>query len=156
MNAELFKRYAEDVQERFGLSREQMFAKKKQQEYVDARQMLYLLCDRSGMRISYIERYMKEIEEALIQTVEAKNGTAKRLRTEGVKIAAKTGSAQNSKYKEPHSWVSGYFPADNPKIAFTAFVEGGGSGGKGATEVAKIFVDAYLEKEKNKDKIKGK
>jgi len=40
MNAELFKRYAEDVQERFGLSREQMFAKKKQQEYVDARQML--------------------------------------------------------------------------------------------------------------------
>jgi len=61
MNAELFKRYAEDVQERFGLSREQMFAKKKQQEYVDARQMLYLLCDRSGMRISYIERYMKEI-----------------------------------------------------------------------------------------------
>jgi len=106
--------------------------------------------------IKYNKRYMKEIEEALIQTVEAKNGTAKRLRTEGVKIAAKTGSAQNSKYKEPHSWVSGYFPADNPKIAFTAFVEGGGSGGKGATEVAKIFVDAYLEKEKNKDKIKGK
>ena len=51
MNAELFKRYAEDVQERFGLSREQMFAKKKQQEYVDARQMLYLLCDRSVLQV---------------------------------------------------------------------------------------------------------
>ncbi len=61
MNAELFKTYAGNVQERFGISREQMFAKKKQQEYVDARQMLYLLCDRRGMRISYIERYMKEI-----------------------------------------------------------------------------------------------
>ena len=61
MNVELFRTYADNVQERFGLSKEQMFAKTRQQEYVDARQMLYLLCDRSGMRISYIERYMKEI-----------------------------------------------------------------------------------------------
>ena len=92
---------------------------------------------------------MEEIKKALVQTVEAKNGTAKRLRTNGVRVAAKTGSAQNSKYKEPHSWVSGYFPADKPEIAFTAFIEGGGSGGKDAANVAKVFIDAYLEKEKD-------
>ncbi|NDI76554.1 penicillin-binding protein 2 [Psychrilyobacter piezotolerans] len=98
--------------------------------------------------VKYNKRYMEEIKEALVQTVEAKDGTAKRLRTNGVRVAAKTGSAQNSKYKEPHSWVSGYFPADKPEIAFTAFIEGGGSGGKDAAEVAKVFIDAYLEKGK--------
>lgn len=104
------------------------------------------------IEVNYNTEYMEKIKEALVETVEATNGTAKRLRTKGIRIAAKTGSAQNSKYKEPHSWVSGYFPADKPKIAFTAFIEGGGSGGKDAAEVAKIFVDAYLEKEKNIEK----
>lgn len=102
--------------------------------------------------VKYNKRYMEEIKEALVQTVEAKDGTAKRLRTEGVRVAAKTGSAQNSKYKEPHSWVSGYFPADKPEIVFTAFIEGGGSGGKDAAEVAKVFIDAYLEKSKKNKK----
>ena len=104
------------------------------------------------IEVNYNTEYMEKIKEALVETVEATNGTAKRLRTKGIRIAAKTGSAQNSKYKEPHSWVSGYFPADKPEIAFTAFIEGGGSGGKDAAEVAKIFVDAYLEKEKNIEK----
>ena len=61
MKVELFNRYADDVQERFGLSKRQMFRKTKQQEYVDARQMLYLLCDRSNIRISYIKRYMEGV-----------------------------------------------------------------------------------------------
>ncbi|HAS79884.1 MAG TPA: penicillin-binding protein 2, partial [Fusobacteriaceae bacterium] len=104
------------------------------------------------IEVNYNTEYMEKIKEALVETVEAPNGTAKRLRTKGIRVAAKTGSAQNSKYKEPHSWVSGYFPADKPEIAFTAFIEGGGSGGKDAAEVAKIFVDAYLEKEKNIEK----
>jgi len=104
------------------------------------------------IEVNYNTEYMEKIKEALVETVEASNGTAKRLRTKGVRVAAKTGSAQNSKYKEPHSWVSGYFPADKPEIAFTAFIEGGGSGGKDAAEVAKVFVDAYLEKEKNIEK----
>jgi len=104
------------------------------------------------IEVNYNKRYMEEIKEALVQTVEAENGTAKRLRTEGVRVAAKTGSAQNSKYKESHSWVSGYFPVKEPKIVFTAFIEGGGSGGKDAAEVAKVFIDAYLEKEKNSEK----
>ena len=99
--------------------------------------------------VKYNKKYMEEIKEALIKTVEAKDGTAKRVRTKGIRVAAKTGSAQNSKYKKPHSWISGYFPADKPEIVFTAFVEGGGSGGKDAAEISKVFIDAYLEKQKN-------
>jgi len=104
--------------------------------------------------VPYKKQYMDEIEKGLIQVVEGKHGTAKVLRTPGLKIAAKTGSAQNSKYKETHGWISGYFPVGNPEIAFTAFVEGGGHGGGVSGEVTKLFIDAYLEKQKNKKENK--
>jgi penicillin-binding protein 2 len=102
--------------------------------------------------VPYSKKNMKEIEKGLIQVVEGKKGTAKVLRTPGLTIAAKTGSAQNSKYKETHGWISGYFPVGNPEISFTAFVEGGGHGGGVSGEITKLFIDAYLEKQKNRNK----
>ena len=69
MKVELFSRYIDSVQARFGLSNSQMFGKKKQQrEYVDARQMLYLLCERSNIRVSYIKRYMEEVGHKVTHT----------------------------------------------------------------------------------------
>ena len=42
-----------------------------------------------------------------------------------VKIAAKTGTAQTGvDGQEPHSWLVGFAPADNPQIAFAVLVEG--------------------------------
>ena len=104
--------------------------------------------------VNYSKKNMSEIEKGLIQVVEGKHGTAKVLRTPGVRIAAKTGSAQNSQYKETHGWISGYFPVGNPEIAFTSFVEGGGHGGGVAGEITKKFIDAYLEKKENKKDTK--
>lgn len=90
--------------------------------------------------------YYDSLNQALINTVEKNNGTTKALRTPGLKIAAKSGSAQNSRYKETHAIVAGYFPADKqPEIVFTVFLEGAGGGGSVAGKVAKKFVDKYLE-----------
>ena len=100
--------------------------------------------------VPYKKKYMDEIEKGMIQVIEGKKGTAKVLRTKGLKIAAKTGSAQNSKYKVTHGWISGYFPVGDPEISFTSFAEGGGHGGGIAGEVAKVFIDAYLEKKNKK------
>ncbi len=99
------------------------------------------------IEVNYNKEYMKRIKKALVQSVEGENGTATKLKTEGVRVAGKTGSAQNSGFEETHSWISGFFPADKPEIVFTAFVEGGGAGGKGAAKVSKAFIDAYLEKQ---------
>lgn len=94
----------------------------------------------------YPSWYYNVMNKALINTVEKKNGTAKILRTPGLKIAAKSGSAQNSKYDKTHAWVAGYFPADKkPEIVFTVLLEGAGGGGSMAGGVAKKFVDKYLE-----------
>jgi penicillin-binding protein 2 len=84
------------------------------------------------------------LNNALKETVSAKKGTAKALRTKDVVVAAKTGSAQNSG-DNTHAWTAGYFPYDDPEIVFVSFVEGGGGGGRIAAPIAKAFVDKYIE-----------
>lgn len=52
------------------------------------------------------------------------NGTAKRLNSDLLKISGKSGTAEVGVKKDKiHSWISGYFPADNPKYAYTFLCE---------------------------------
>ncbi len=97
-----------------------------------------------SVEVNYPASYYRILKDAMIGVVEEKNGTGKVLRTEGLKIAAKSGSAQNSQFKETHAWVAGYFPADNPEIVFVVLLQGAGSGGSVAGGVAKMFIDQYL------------
>lgn len=97
-----------------------------------------------NIEVKYPKEYYKILRNAMIGVVEENNGTGKVLRTKGVKIAAKSGSAQNSQFKETHAWVAGYFPADNPEIVFVVLLQGAGSGGAVAGGVAKTFIDEYL------------
>lgn len=97
-----------------------------------------------SIEVNYPDRYYKLLKDAMIGVVEEQNGTGKILRTQGLKIAAKSGSAQNSHFKETHAWVAGYFPADNPEIVFVVLLQGAGSGGAVAGGVAKKFIDQYL------------
>ncbi|MGL6118906.1 MAG: penicillin-binding protein 2 [Fusobacteriaceae bacterium] len=100
--------------------------------------------------------YFDLMDDALRRTVSDGNGTTTILRTQGLEIGAKSGSAQNSQSKISHAWVVGYFPIKNPEIVFVALLEGAGGGGKIGGGVAKKFVDKYLEI-KNRDKeIKNK
>ena len=74
------------------------------------------------------------------------NGTAKRLiDTNGYSISGKTGSAEYSSNKSlSHAWFTGFAGADDPEIAVTVIVEGGGSGGAVAAPIAKRVFDAYF------------
>lgn len=63
---------------------------------------------------------------------------------------------EKGKPKGTHSWVAGYAPADNPKIAFAVYVEYGGSGGTGAASVVEPLIQScidngYLTPSGNKD-----
>lgn len=94
--------------------------------------------------VKYPKRYYRLLKEAMLGVVEQDNGTGKTLRTKGLRIAAKSGSAQNSQFKTTHAWVAGYFPVEDPKIVFVVFLQGAGSGGSVAGAVAKQFIDEYL------------
>ncbi len=54
------------------------------------------------------------------------NGTAIALNVTGIKVAAKTGTAQVGLNNElVHSWVEGFFPYDNPRYTFALVLERG-------------------------------
>lgn len=59
MKINLFNRYAEEICDLFGITEEQLFEKSKVQNLVDARHLLYYLCNEEQMRIRYIQEYME-------------------------------------------------------------------------------------------------
>ncbi|MGM0508185.1 MAG: penicillin-binding protein 2 [Fusobacteriota bacterium] len=86
------------------------------------------------------------IKSFLRKTVE--EGTAKIIDLDQVQPAAKTGSAENNQYEDTHAWLAGYFPYDDPEIAFLSLVEGGGHGGSGAGPIVKEFLKEYVNRRK--------
>tara|TARA_B100000780_G_scaffold247258_1_gene192133 strand:+ start:155 stop:451 length:297 start_codon:yes stop_codon:yes gene_type:complete len=55
-----FLDYANSVAEEFHVTMDSIFEKNKRPMFVEARQMLYLLCREKPIRISYIQHYLKE------------------------------------------------------------------------------------------------
>jgi chromosomal replication initiator protein len=60
MKQEVFNQYVDRVVDLFGITKEAIFSKTKKREVVDARQLIYYLCAKRPMQITYIERYMNE------------------------------------------------------------------------------------------------
>lgn len=91
------------------------------------------------------EENISHIKKGLRKAVSDDGGTAKILRFPYVNVSAKTGTAQNSK-KENHAWIAGYFPSENPEIAFVALVENAGYGAVAAGPKARTFIENYYKK----------
>ncbi|MBR5151648.1 MAG: penicillin-binding protein 2, partial [Elusimicrobiaceae bacterium] len=81
--------------------------------------------------------------KALKHTVD--NGTARRVKIEGLDVYAKTGTAQN-----PHGADHGWFMAfagkkgEEPSIALAVFVEFGEGGSSAAGPIARAMLEAYF------------
>jgi penicillin-binding protein 2 len=82
------------------------------------------------------------------------NGTAAASKSADVQIAGKTGTAQNPHGKD-HALFIGYAPADNPQIAVAVVVENVGFGATWAAPIAKKMIEAYLLKDKLKQRGKN-
>jgi penicillin-binding protein 2 len=80
-------------------------------------------------------------------------GTATQIRMNDIKIAGKTGTAQNPHGKD-HALFVCYAPADNPKIAIAVVVENVGFGATYAAPIAKKLIETYLKKGSLKDQNK--
>jgi peptidoglycan glycosyltransferase len=67
-------------------------------------------------------------------------GTGVNAQIPGIRVAGKTGTAQNAVGQAPHSWFVGFAPADNPRVAVCVFVEnsGGDPNGQGGVTAAPI------------------
>lgn len=72
------------------------------------------------------------------------DGSARNMADLPVPIAGKTGTAQFFDNQKTHAWFTSYAPYDNPQIAVTVLVEGGGGGHEIAAPVAKEILNYYF------------
>ena len=78
------------------------------------------------------------------------NGTGKKAAIKGIKVAGKTGTAENElthqKKDKEHAWFIGFAPVENPQIAVAVVLEySGSSGGLIAAPIAQKIMDKYLK-----------
>jgi penicillin-binding protein 2 len=71
------------------------------------------------------------------------NGTGRGCYFKNLKVAGKTGTAQNPHGKD-HAWFIAYAPADKPEIAMAVIVENGGHGGTAAVPIARKLFETYF------------
>jgi len=83
------------------------------------------------------------VTDMMIDVVE--KGTGTKAKISGISIAGKTGTAEVGKDKPAHSWFVAFAPAEDPKIAISVIVEGGGTGGSKAALIAREIIGMYLK-----------
>jgi penicillin-binding protein 2 len=98
------------------------------------------------------------LHQALIDTVQTPHGTCRRIRTKGVVVGGKTGTAQvvrlTDELKElkddeipykfrDHAWMAAIAEKDGRRFAIACLVEHGLHGGSGAGPIVKAVID-YL------------
>ncbi|MCR4403274.1 MAG: penicillin-binding transpeptidase domain-containing protein [Firmicutes bacterium] len=81
------------------------------------------------------------VAEMMVEAVS--RGTARAAALPGVRVAGKTGTAQNP-HGEPHAWFVGFAPAEKPRCAVAVVIENGGSGGRVAAPVGREILRAAL------------
>jgi peptidoglycan glycosyltransferase len=86
----------------------------------------------------------QEVKNMMTKVVE--KGTGRNARIRNVRVAGKTGTAENETGKE-HAWFIGFAPADNPEVAIAIVLENMGStGGKSAAPIARNIMTVTLKK----------
>ena len=83
------------------------------------------------------------IRDAMIEVVNRGTGTSAAIK--GIKVAAKTGTAENEKQGKEHAWMVAFAPAENPEIAVAVVLEySGGSGGANCGPIVRGVISQYL------------
>ena len=95
-------------------------------------------------RVAIREENLEVIRRAMLQVVESDYGTGQLARVDFEKLAGKTGTAQAPPL-QAHSWMTGFFPYKDPKLAFVVFVEHGGSGGITSARLVKQILETWRD-----------
>lgn len=114
--------------------------------------VLFRVIDTGGRVVQETKPYLRRVITLRSQTWDTVIRSMEKVVTQGtgfncrglpVKLAAKTGTAQNPRGRE-HSWFGGFFPSDNPRFVFLVLVEHGGDGSGEAAQVARRIIEWIL------------
>lgn len=89
-----------------------------------------------------------DIRDAMTRAVEGRFAApyAGGAKVPGVRTAGKSGTAELAPGERPHSWFTGFAPADDPRIAIAVVVENGGAGSGAAVPMGGRLMRAWLER----------
>lgn len=82
------------------------------------------------------------LQQAMTGVVE--RGTGRSAQIPGIKVAGKTGSAENP-HGQAHAWFIGFAPAERPKYVIAVIVENAGFGGREAAPIAQKMLKQALQ-----------
>lgn len=98
----------------------------------------------------YTHQTWKRMKRYMQNVVSSTHGTGKRANPEipGLKIAGKTGTAQNP-HGEPHAWFIGYGEKNKKQVSVVVLIENGGHGGVTAAPIAGRIFDFLFSSNEN-------
>jgi len=96
-----------------------------------------------SFELPYSASTLATLREGCRRAVQGPSGTAHGINDAVVRMAGKTGTAQNP-HGEDHAWFVGYAPSDDPQIAVVALVENAGHGSTYAAPICFQIAKAYL------------
>lgn len=106
-----------------------------------------ILMTRSPQPLRQVMQVSTARQVRAMMTRVVSDGTTRRVMSSlGVKVAAKTGTAQNP-HGKAHAWYIAFAPADNPTIAVAVIVENAGAGSQVAAPVARDVMAAWMKGE---------
>jgi penicillin-binding protein 2 len=96
--------------------------------------------------------FFEPIIDGMVNVIE--KGTATNSRISNIKIAGKTGTAENfikidgiKKQLTDHSIFIGFAPADDPQIAICVFIENGYWGSRWAAPISSLMIEKFINKD---------
>jgi len=109
---------------------------------VDANSHRKTFLNYDSIKVNIKRKYLDLVRKGMFYVVNRK-GTAVNIALPDLKIAGKTGTAQNPHGKD-HAIFVAFAPYDNPKIAVAVFIENVGFGATYAAPVAQKVIETYL------------
>ena len=91
-------------------------------------------------KVDFRSHDLTQVKRALEHVIEY--GTARTARLREIRIAGKTGTAEN--IGVDHAWFVGYAPADRPEVVFAVLVENAGHGGVVAAPIARQLIRTWF------------
>lgn len=95
--------------------------------------------------ITLSDSTLKTIYEGMYKVTTGSAGTLRAVfKDYPIKVAAKSGTAEEGKNRSSHVWFTGFAPYDDPQIAVTVLIPFGDSSGSPAAVVAKNIISYYM------------
>ena len=96
--------------------------------------------------LPWSDETIEVLRQGMLGVVERLDGTGGLARVPGIRVAGKTGTAQNPG-GEHHAWFVAFAPYYKPEICVVVFVENGGMGGSVAAPIAGQILRKFFHKD---------